>query len=241
MLPPKIFVSNLSLAPRGMERALEIIVDAQLDGFQQTPLWWWRKPWKKFNPTLIASIEPPFWDRHQSLSDILEQAKCEDDMIGTIAGLLLFGFGGWCRTDAAVKALPGALPCDCKCQNSLLETSPRNTIYPTDYLTHPNGVVLDTRHIGEYVPGPIKIAADPVELTKELLDADQIKLVHVQLRDQADIDEFLQDKGLSHTLMTLVGEYHCQASVVIELDPRRLLRRPAVKLQKLAEHIRSYY
>jgi len=217
MLPPKIFVSNLSLAPRGMERALEIIVDAQLDGFQQTPLWWWRKPWKKFNPTLIASIEPPFWDRHQSLSDILNQAQRENDMPGTIAGLLLFGFGGWKRTDDAIQALPNALPCDCKSQNSLLETS------------------------REYVPGPIKIAADPVELTKELLGADQIKLVHVQLRDQADIDEFLQDKGPSHTLMTILGEYHCQASVVIELDPRRLLRRPAAKLQQLAEHIRSYY
>lgn len=239
MQPPNIYVSNLSLFPRTMSDSIDIMNEADLAGFQLTPLRGWDDCGRHLDGNQIVAIEPPFWKRGESMKRAATRALLTLDL-GILPALYAFGGDAWGRTDRFASEFSDALPVDTGHKNSLIEVSPANGIDHPMYLDASNGVVLDTMHLYENRPGHGMIS-QPRSLVSELLKAEKVKLVYVQFRNMRDMSMFSDKFASTHELMQRIAKSGCTAPVVIDLHPKLLLTNPVDKLTKLAAHIRSYY
>lgn len=220
MYIPKIYLSTLSVWPRKIQQIDLIRKVAKLDGLQLVPARGIHFDVLRHYPKdLIIAYEPSFRDPEKKWDPIADIFFKNQNEVDYTLQLFESFFPNAMRIDLATDAA------------SLVEVSPVNGNFEY-FLNHPNGLVLDTKHIREF--GCSRYEKE--NFIARVLEKNSAKLIHFQTRSWSELSYFLRNEP-SDLELYLRLMMQCQKDVVIELPFYWLLHKPETLLSKIKERI----
>lgn len=230
-----IGVSVLSLFPRswgndGVFRTLDLTDDLGI-GLQLVPLWGWTRHTLEIIPKeSVLSYEGAWLPSHE-FRYIFKRVRQGD--YPALYQPFLFGFNPRLLEAAFRTLFPNAIGIDTE-DNGVIETSPRRGMTIGKWCAYSPGIVVDTWHIREEP----RIACNALDFLLQLVDGNNIKLIHLQTRNTDELEEFVnKGTGILYDCLEILKYAGPNIPVIVELSPVHFLFSPRKLLHVIKKRI----
>lgn len=234
-----------TFVPNGLQYAADIAREAGYFGLHLLPFWTYSfRELKALSETFpVVSFKGSC--NHMSFDARTTWERLKELDVGTIRDTMLFGSED--RVEQILtyfyELFPDAMSINTD-PTGIREMSPYYNTSRVDWLEYEGGVVVDTYHIYEF--SFIRDETDAARFAEALLDAGSVAMVHIQVRDKWELENFLsgRESSLETSVLAVMASLNISLPIVVEIHPKilPLLRKGRMEiLSAVRKRIGSFF